>query len=120
MTSLVSCSRSSTSTAPVSVSPATPRLRSTSWQNWWMVAIVAASYDVSASVSRPSRVVRSAASASSSQSCSRLAGSAVVGSASTAAASSSWRRTRSRSSWLAARVNVTTSISSRVATPSAR
>ena len=32
------------------MSPATPRLRSTSWQNWWIVAMVAASKETSACV----------------------------------------------------------------------
>ena len=32
------------------MSPATPRLRSTSWQNWWMVAMVAASKETRAAV----------------------------------------------------------------------
>ena len=34
------------------MSPATPSERSTSWQNWWVVAIVAASKPASASRSR--------------------------------------------------------------------
>ena len=46
---------------PASVSPATPSDFSTSWQNWWVVAIVAASKPASASRSRCLRSARSAA-----------------------------------------------------------
>ena len=72
---------------------------------------------------RPSAAAAARASSArvavSSQSCSRLPGSRDAGSRRTCTASSSWARTRSRSSWLAARVKVTTSISSRATLPSA-
>ena len=49
----------------MSVSPATPSERSTVWQNWWVVAIVAPSNDASSAVhvtSKP-RAVQSSAKA---------------------------------------------------------
>ena len=54
-TSTTRSSSDSTRVAPVSVSPATPSERSTVWQNWWVVAMVAASNDASASRSRSCR-----------------------------------------------------------------
>ncbi|SKS35980.1 Uncharacterised protein [Mycobacteroides abscessus subsp. abscessus] len=47
-----SSSRFSTSVTPESLSPATPRDFSTMWQNWCVVAMVAASKPASASRSR--------------------------------------------------------------------
>ncbi len=114
-------SRSSTSRARASVSPATPSEPSTSEQNWWVVAMVAR---VEAGQRLDDPAVAEPPRSSSSQSSSRLrarspASSSARPPASARSASTSWARTRSRSSWLAARPKVTTSIWSRVATPSA-
>ena len=112
-------SSDSTKVAPVSVSPATPSERSTVWQNWWVVAIVAESNDASASRSRRCRRATSASSASSSVATTGWSRSAPAGSASARSACTSCSRTRSRSSWLAARPKVITSSWSSVAAPSA-
>ena len=49
------------------MSPATPSERSTDWQNWWVVAMVAASKSARASRSRLRRVAISASSPSREQ-----------------------------------------------------
>ena len=91
-----------------------------SWQNWWVVAIVAASKPASAA---PSRARRSATTASSPSASSRITGSswrrAPAGSASARSVATNRPRTRSRSSRVASRPNVTSMTCGNVAWPSA-
>src|SRR5690606_14515826 len=97
---------------------ATPRLRSTSWQNWWTVAIVAASKSVSAARTR--RCIARTVSSSAARRCpTRASPGGQVRSRRHRSTSTSCSRTLARSSWLAARLKVTTSRSRRSASPSA-
>ena len=75
--------------------------------------MVAASKPASASRSRRRRAASSSAVPVSEWRSSSLSPAGCVGSSSARAAATSWSRTRSRSSWLAARPNVISSISSR-------
>ncbi len=113
-------STDSTNTASGSALPATPSPASIWLQNWWVVAIVAASNVARARVSRALRSAISASGASARRACTASAPArAAAGSASARCADSSRDRTRSRSSVVASRPNVTSISSGSVARPSA-
>ena len=92
-------STSSTNTASGSLSPATPSPASICWQNWWVVAIVAASKSASAGASRSRRRSTSRRSAVGQQREHRVVPSGGrPGRPAPRSAATSRSRTRSRSS----------------------